>query len=143
VHPSSLVGIRVLLVDDDAAVRDALHEYFADYGALVVPTSSARSAFDAFMQAPPDVLVSDLRMPGRDGFWLIAAIRAMTPAEGGDVPAIAVTGDVLAVSRAIEAGFQLVHEKPPRLPELVAQVERLAACHKDSHASMCVSTRRC
>src|SRR5437879_1498676 len=74
---SPLAGVRVLLVDDDELVREALHDYFVECGAVVVAAASARASLKAFMQAPPDVLVSDLRMPpGEDGFWLIAAIRA-------------------------------------------------------------------
>jgi CheY-like chemotaxis protein len=122
-----LAGVRILLVDDDESVREALHEFFTECGAVVVAAASARTALKAFRQAPPDVVVSDLRMPpGEDGFWLIAAIRAMTPANGGEVPAVAVTGDVMAASQAIAAGFQAVHGKPPRLPDLAALVARLA-----------------
>ena len=129
-HAKCLAGIRVLLVDDDEYVREALSEYFFDCGAVVVNASSARMALDAFMQAPPDVVVSDIRMPGEDGFWLIAAIRALAPADGGDVPAVAVTGDIIAATRAMAVGFQAVHVKPPCLEELAALVERLAGCCK-------------
>jgi CheY-like chemotaxis protein len=122
--------VRVLLVDDDEYVREALREYFVECGAVVVTADSGRTAFDAFQQAPPDVLVSDIRMPGEDGFWLIAAVRALRTREGGDVPAVAVTGDIIAATRAMASGFQAVHEKPPCLPELVALVERLAGCCK-------------
>jgi len=124
---SPLAGVRVLLVDDDELVREALHDYFVECGAVVVAAASARAALKAFMQAPPDVLVSDLRMPpGEDGFWLIAAIRALKPSQGGEVPAVAVTGDVMAASQAMAAGFQAVHGKPPKLPDLAALVGRLA-----------------
>jgi CheY-like chemotaxis protein len=117
----------VLLVDDDDLVRESLHDFFLECGAVVVAADSARMAFEAFRQAPPDVLVSDLQMPpGEDGFWLIAAIRALSEAQGGRVPAVAVTGDVTAASRAIGAGFHAVHGKPPRLPDLAALVARLA-----------------
>src|SRR5881296_2048613 len=124
---SPLAGVRVLLVDDDELVREALHDYFVECGAVVVAAASARAALKAFMQAPPAVLVSDLRMPpGEDGFWLIAAIRALKPSQGGEVPAVAVTGDVMAASQAMAAGFQAVHGKPPKLPDLAALVGRLA-----------------
>jgi CheY-like chemotaxis protein len=117
----------VLLVDDDDLVRESLHDFFLECGAVVVAADSARMAFEAFRQAPPDVLVSDLQMPpGEDGFWLIAAIRALSEAQGGRVPAVAVTGDVTAASQAIGAGFHAVHGKPPRLPDLAALVARLA-----------------
>src|SRR6058998_3124693 len=122
-----LAGVRILLVDDDELVRDSLHEFFVECGAVVVAAPSARAALKAFMQAPPDVLVSDLRMPpGEDGFWLIASVRALRRERGGEVPAVAVTGDVIAASQAMAAGFQAVHGKPPRLPDLAALVARLA-----------------
>ena len=122
-----LAGVRILLVDDDELVRDSLHEFFVECGAVVVAAASARAGLKAFTQAPPDVLVSDLRMPpGEDGFWLIAAVRALRPAQGGEVPAVAVTGDVIAASQAMAAGFHAVHGKPPRLPDLAALVARLA-----------------
>jgi CheY-like chemotaxis protein len=126
-RPKSLAGIRVLLVDDDELVRDALHDYFVECGAVVVVAASARSGLAAFIASPPDVLVSDLRMPpGEDGFWLIAAVRALPPSAGGAVPAIAVTGDAQGASQAVAAGFQAVHVKPPRLPDLAALVGQLA-----------------
>jgi CheY-like chemotaxis protein len=127
VHAISLAGVRVLLVDDNELVRESLHEFFLECGAAVVAADSARMALEVFKQAPPDVLVSDLRMPpGEDGFWLIAAIRALSEAQGGQVPAVAVTGDVLAASQAMGAGFHAVHGKPPRLPDLAVLVARLA-----------------
>jgi CheY-like chemotaxis protein len=123
---TSLAGVRILLVDDDELVRDALHDYFTACGAAVVRAASARAGLRAFMQAPPDVLVSDLRMPGDDGFWLIAAIRALPPEQGGRVPALAVTGDLNAAADALAAGFQAVHGKPARLPDLAMLIARLA-----------------
>ena len=129
-HATPLAGVRVLLVDDDEYVREALRDYFVECGAVVVTADSGRAAFDAFQLAPPDVLVSDIRMPGEDGFWLISAVRALRPIEGGDLPAVAVTGDIIAATRAMASGFQAVHEKPPCLPELAALVERLAGCCK-------------
>jgi CheY-like chemotaxis protein len=125
--PKALAGVRVLLVDDDPLVREALQDFFVECGAVVAAAASARAALAAFTEAPPDVLVSDLRMPpGEDGFWLIAAVRALPPDAGGAVPAVAVTGDVMAASQAIAAGFLAVHGKPPRLPDLAALVGRLA-----------------
>src|SRR2546425_10716980 len=104
---SPLAGVRVLLVDDDELVREALHDYFIECGAVVVAAASARAALKAFMQAPPDVLVSDLRMPpGEDGFWLIAAVRALKPSQGGEVPAGAGAGGVMPASPARGAGVQ-------------------------------------
>jgi two-component system, OmpR family, response regulator len=126
-HATPLAGVRLLLVDDDELVREALYDFFIECGAVVVAASSAREGLAAFLQGPPDVLVSDLLMPpGEDGFWLIAAIRALEASQGRDVPAVAITGDVMAASRAMDAGFDAVHGKPPRLPDLAALIARLA-----------------
>jgi CheY-like chemotaxis protein len=126
---SVLAGIRILLVDDDEMVREALCDYFVDCGADVVQAGSARAALAAFTANPPDVLVSDLRMPREDGLWLIGEVRRLSCVEGGRVPAIAVTGDALLVNPAVAAGFDAVHVKPPRLPDLADLVAYLAGVH--------------
>jgi CheY-like chemotaxis protein len=124
---SSLAGVRVLLVDDDELVREAVRDFLLECGASVVTADSARAGLAQFRASPPDVLVSDLRMPpGEDGFWLIAAVRALAPAPGGAVPAIAVTGDMQAAREARTAGFQAVLDKPLRLAELSDLVLQLA-----------------
>ena len=125
-NDAPLAGIRVLLVDDDEMVREALRDYLMDCGATVVEAGSARAALALFIDNPPDVLVSDLRMPREDGLWLIAAVRGLSLCEGGNVPAVAVTGDALLVNPAMAAGFQAVQVKPPRLPDLAEVVAYLA-----------------
>lgn len=122
-----LAGVRLLLVDDDERVRAGLQEYFADCGAIVVEANSARAGLRAFLALRPDVLVSDIRMPGEDGMWLINAIRALPADVGGTVPALALTGDANAVDEAAEAGFCAVRTKPPQLEELVTLVAELAS----------------
>ncbi|HEV8471465.1 MAG TPA: response regulator [Methylomirabilota bacterium] len=123
-----LAGVRLLLVDDDAGVREGLHDFFVDCGAAVVDAGSARAGLSAFIAAPPDVVVSDIRMPpGEDGFWLISAIRALPAGAGGAVPALALTGDPAALDKAAGAGFQAARAKPARLAELVTLVAQLAS----------------
>src|SRR5204862_7551363 len=77
---SPLAGVRLLLVDDDELVRAALRDFFVECGAHVVAADSARAGFAAFTTSPPDVLVSDLRVPpGAYGFWLIFAVLSLQP----------------------------------------------------------------
>src|SRR5207244_6198974 len=103
---SPLAGVSLLLVDADELVRAALHDFFVECGAHVVAADSARAGFAAFTKSPPDVLVSDLRMPpGEDGFWLIAAGRSLRPMHAGQVTAVAVTCAVMPAAQAVEAGF--------------------------------------
>jgi CheY-like chemotaxis protein len=97
-------------------------------GAVVIESESARAAFDLLRQERPDVLVSDLSMPGEDGYWLIAAVRALSTAHGGGTPAAAVTGRVTAQDRArvLRAGFQFHIAKPVDSDRLIGVVAILA-----------------
>ena len=93
-----------------------------------VLVASERDAYDVLQQEGPDVLVSDLSMPGEDGFWLIAAIRALSAAHGGGTPAAALTGHVTPEDRAsvLRAGFQFHVAKPDAPDHLVGIVAILA-----------------
>jgi CheY-like chemotaxis protein len=102
-----------------------LHE---SAGATVTEAESARDALQLLQQERPDVLVSDLSMPGEDGYWLIAAVRALSVAYGGGTPAAALTGHVTADDRAsvLRAGFQFHIGKPVDPTRLVGIVAILA-----------------
>jgi CheY-like chemotaxis protein len=79
--------------------------------------------------APPDLIVSDIGMPGEDGYALIQRVRALDPAAGGAVPATALTGfaAVEDARRAVAAGFQHHLSKPVDPAALVELVARVAA----------------
>jgi CheY-like chemotaxis protein len=117
----------VLVVDDDDGVREAVRDYLLDCGGDVVSVRSADAAMLMLAETPPDVLISDIRMPGHDGFWLIRAVRALPRERGGDVPAIAVTGRLDSAEALLAAGFTEVRGKPPDMAELAALVAGLAA----------------
>jgi signal transduction histidine kinase/CheY-like chemotaxis protein len=123
-----LRGISVLVVDDDPQALEFGRSALEQYGASVTVASSAREAHARFTGQPPDVLVSDLVMPGEDGIHLIRAIRALDDQHGGRTPAAALTG--LARDddrrRALTAGYQMHITKPIDAFELASAVERLA-----------------
>jgi CheY-like chemotaxis protein len=119
--------VRVLVVDDDDGVREAIGDYLTDCGADVVAVRSADAAILVVNETPPDVLISDLAMPGHDGVWLIRAVRSLPAEHGGDVPAIAVTGRVDRQDALLAAGFTEVRGKPPDMPELAELIAGLAA----------------
>ena len=121
----SIVGVRVLVVDDDDGVRETVRDYLVDCGADVVSVRSADAAISMITERPPDVLISDVTMPGHDGFWLIRAVRALE--RGGDVPAIAITGRLDRTEALLAAGFTEVRGKPPDMAELAGLVAGLAA----------------
>jgi len=125
---SSLARLRVLVVDDDADTVEVVRQVLEQAGADVVAAGSAREALDQLAARPPDVLLSDLGMPGVDGYALIRRVRGLDPARGGRVPAAALTARIEAEDRreALTAGYQVYLSKPIEPAELTAAVARLA-----------------
>jgi CheY-like chemotaxis protein len=123
-----LGGISVLVVDDYAPLRAGVAAMLEHCGAAVTAVGSAEEAFEAFQRERPDVLVSDLAMPGKGGYWLIGQVRALPPERGGATPAAALTGFSGPEHRAsiLRAGFQYHIEKPVMLEKLVGVVGLLA-----------------
>jgi signal transduction histidine kinase/ActR/RegA family two-component response regulator len=117
-----LAGLRVLVVDDEADARDLLAIRLQQYGADVITAPSAEAAMEALaLQEPrPDLIVSDIAMPGEDGYSLIRRVRAMEPEQGGRIPAIALTAYSRTKDRvqALAAGFQIHMPKPVNAAEL-------------------------
>jgi CheY-like chemotaxis protein len=125
-HPLS--GLRVLVVDDDADAREVVSLALSDCGARTRGAASAREALQLLPDFRPDVLVSDISMPGEDGYALIRRIRALAARGLGDVPAVALTGlsDVGERGRALTAGFQQFIPKPVEADQLARVVRSLA-----------------
>lgn len=123
----ALDGVRVLLVDDDADTRDAIATVLAVCGAQVVAVGCGADALQALKNQAPDVLVSDMAMPGMDGRSLLRRIRQLR-ARHGSVPAIAVTAYASPVDRmkALLAGYQIFLPKPFDPTELITLVAGLA-----------------
>ena len=123
-----LGGIRVLVVDGSNLVRATVTAMLEHYGAAVTAVASADEALEALQRERPDVLVSDLAMPGKGGYWLISQVRALPPERGGATPAAALTGFTGPEHRAsiLRAGFQYHVEKPVALQQLAGVVALLA-----------------
>ena len=122
-----LTGLRVLVVDDDQDARDLLSSVLERCGASVTGASSAAEAFTLLERERPDVLVSDIGLPGEDGYSLVRRLRSLAPHGGGATPAIAVSGYARAEDRrrALDEGFQAHLAKPVELTQLVALVASL------------------
>jgi CheY-like chemotaxis protein len=120
----------VLVIDDDPNTLEMLTEALRTRGAEVSAADSARRALDALDQVRPDVIVSDIAMPGEDGLWLINRVRKL-PGTLGQTPAIALTALARKEdrARAMAAGFQVHLAKPIRLDDLQSVVATLAAEH--------------
>ncbi|RPH81164.1 MAG: response regulator [Candidatus Rokuibacteriota bacterium] len=124
----TLDGLTVLVVDDDPGPLELYREVLTMAGARVRVSTSARAALLMVQQEVPDVVVSDITMPGEDGYWLIRALRELPPDKGGRIPALAVTGDPVRHSseRTRKAGYDAHLAKPVQIAEFSATVARLA-----------------
>jgi PAS domain S-box-containing protein len=120
-------GAKVLVVDDEPDTLDVIRRLLESRRATVILASSAEEALRKLRQERPDVLVSDIGMPGEDGYGLIRRVRQLSPDAGGDTPAVALTAYARAEDRvqAILAGFQHHVAKPVQPAELIAMVASL------------------
>ena len=121
-------GVKVLVVDDEADARALVKRLLEDCKAVVTVAASVAEALERIVAERPDVLVSDIGMPGEDGYTLIQRVRALGPERGGAVPAVALTAYARAEDRmkAIMAGFQHHVSKPVEPAELITMVASLA-----------------
>jgi len=124
-----LQGLHLLVVDDDREACAMLQIILGDRGAVVVAVHDCDAALKALEHLEPDVLVSDVGMPGRDGYELLREVRRRE-AQGGHrrLPAMALTSFTRTQDQqqAIEAGFDAHCPKPVRPLQLVRQIRRLA-----------------
>jgi signal transduction histidine kinase len=123
-----LDGCRVLVVDDENDARDWIVRVLADAGAEVHSAESASAALEHLARFQPDALLSDIGMPGTDGYALIRQVRALPEDAGGKVPAVALTAFARADDRqrALVAGYQMHIGKPVDEEELIAAL--VSAC---------------
>ena len=124
----TLVNLQLLVVDDDDDTREFLIALLEEEGAMVRSASSVAEALAALESSWPDVLLSDIGMPGADGYELIARVREMEVLRGGMMPAIALTAYARESERqqALEAGFQMHLSKPVEVTQLITGIANLA-----------------
>jgi len=123
----ALLGLHVLVVDDDHDARELLESVLTYCGAFVTLAASAREGVEAFRRHVPDAVVSDIAMPGEDGYWLVAQLHGLT-GDAPRVPVVALTafGREHGPDRALSAGFQAHLCKPVDPWELCRLLARLA-----------------
>jgi PAS domain S-box-containing protein len=127
--PPELAGLRVLVVDDEADARELLGALLAHAGVEVEAVASAEAALERLRAARYDVIVSDVGMPGVDGYAFLRRVRALPDGQGGRTPAVALTAFARLEdrTRALLAGFQIHVPKPVEPAELLAVVASVVA----------------
>ncbi|MCT7970676.1 PAS domain-containing protein [Laspinema olomoucense] len=126
---SELAGLKILVVDDEFDTREFLITALEQYGAEVFAAASSAEAIALIQERQPEILLSDIGMPGEDGYTLMRQIRTLPPEQGGKIPAAALTAYTRTEDRilALAAGFQMHIPKPidPRhLVEVVGQLRK-------------------
>jgi CheY-like chemotaxis protein len=126
----SLNGLRVLVVDDNDDCLYIVKFVLEDCQAQTKTVTSVDEAIEAIEEWKPDVVISDIGMPDKDGYSLVRSIRNKEASIGGFLPAVALTSYAYPEdsSEAFNAGFQSVIRKPFEPDELVAVVAKLTAC---------------
>jgi CheY-like chemotaxis protein/anti-sigma regulatory factor (Ser/Thr protein kinase) len=132
---SALRGARILAVDDERDSRELIARVLADPGAQVLLADSAALALELLQREDPDLIISDIGMPGTDGFELMQRIRHLPADRGGRTPAIALTAFARAEDRdlALRCGFQRHLVKPLNALELLSACSELLG-QRDANA---------
>ena len=125
--PDRLDRLKVLIVDDEPDTLLMLKIGLARCGAEVRMANSVAEALEAFDAERFDLLISDIGMPGEDGYELIRKVRSRPVAGGGKIPAVALTAYARVEDRlqALRSGYQMHVPKPVELAELVAVASSL------------------
>jgi PAS domain S-box-containing protein len=125
---TQLRGVDVIVVDDEPDARELLAALLEHHGATVTAAASVDEALAAIAARAPDVVVSDIGMPGADGYELLRRLRALACAERRATPAVALTGFARPEDgeRALQAGFVAHLSKPVEPAALVTMVDQIA-----------------
>ena len=120
----NLAGLKVLVVDDDPDSRDLVAFLLQEYGVEVIVVASAIEVLKTLTSTKPDILLCDIGMPDMDGYMLIRQIRSMSPEQGGQIPAIALTAYAGESNQqqALKAGFQWHLAKPVEPMDVISVI---------------------
>ena len=120
-----LRGTRVLVLDDNHGIRDLLLECLIDCGCNAVGVASVPEALLMLNDFKPHVIISDIQMPGEDGFAFIKKLRNRNATQGGNIPVIAASGSGIPEREILAAGFQAFLPKPLEVPKLIKTIADL------------------
>jgi len=124
-HEPAPEATRILIVDDDASVRDVIGVLLTEEGYDCLSAPGAEKALDAARESEFHLVISDVKMPGRDGFWLLDRLRKEHP----DTAVVMLTafGDTEAAVECLRRGAADYLLKPPRVTDLIRAIERALA----------------
>lgn len=133
IHPQSdderivLSGMRILVIDDEQDARELIQEVLTQYEADVITAASAMEGLEILKRQRPDVMISDIGMPEKDGYQFIREVRSLPATHGGKTPAIALSAFAHSEdrTRAMIAGYQMHLSKPVESHELIASIGNL------------------
>jgi CheY-like chemotaxis protein/anti-sigma regulatory factor (Ser/Thr protein kinase) len=133
--PPELEGVHVLVVDDEDDARDLVSEFLSRCKLRITTASSVEDAIRVVEEQRPDIVVSDIGMPGEDGYSLARRLRALPAERGGRTPAVALTAYARTEDRtkALVAGFNSHVPKPVEVAELIAVLASLVNSFTTPH----------
>jgi PAS domain S-box-containing protein len=123
----SLSGMRILVVDDDADACAVLKRILQDRNALVEVAHSAAEGLEKLQSLEPHLVISDIGMPGRDGYAFVSDIRKLASPKLNSVPVVALTAFARSEDRirALQSGYNMHVTKPVNLLELLTVIMRV------------------
>lgn len=123
----SLKGLKILVVDDEIGTLEMLKVMLESSGASVITARSVSEALENLKTNVPDLIISDIGMPGTDGYEFIENVRRMSPENGGNTPAVALTAYARHEDKqkALRSGFQMHLTKPIEIDSLVSTIAGL------------------
>jgi CheY-like chemotaxis protein len=132
---TELADLVVLIVDDDDDCRELLATLLESRHARVICASSAQEGLALVQDGLPHVVISDIAMPGEDGYSFMRQLRSLPPEQGGTIPGIALTAFSQHRDRdqAFAAGFTCHLPKPVDLTALCAELDRLGRTAATEH----------
>ncbi len=131
-EPTPAPAARVLIVDDDAVVREAIGMVLSDEGYDCQTTAGAEAALEVVRDTDPHLVISDMKMPGKDGLWLLDRLRRERP----DTAVVMLTafGDTEAAVECLRRGATDYLLKPPKSADLLRAIERALSRRRDERA---------
>jgi CheY-like chemotaxis protein len=126
--PNHFTGLTIVVVEDHDDARTSLGLFLEQLGINVVLARNAFEGIEAVKNSRPNLVLSDISMPGRDGFALLRDIRALGPQAGGTVPVVAMTALITRADcgHLLNTGFQACLFKPFSVEELLETIVTFA-----------------